>query len=398
MSNIRAYTKKKENAEETDLKKTLGKIRKGSFLKILIGLILIAAIAALAYLFIQNKAYTQYQVVLSADRKSAEGTTCVNFNGNILTYSNDGANCTNVKGTMLWNQTYEMQDPIVVINGGMAAIGDYNGSKIYVMDSQKVVGQIETGMPIRSFSVSRDGIVAAVLDDSSVNAINMFDTSGSTIAHFETTMKESGYPVAVSLSPNSELVGVSYLYADSGELTSNVAFYNFGEVGQNKIDKLVSGYPYKDTVIPELVFMNDTTAFAVADNRLMFYTGKQIPINDAAKDVVLEEEVQSVYYDESRIALVYINSNGETKYLMDVYNQAGKQISTMEFDLEYTDISFNKESIIVYNDSQCAIYSMNGMLKYEGSFAKPIDLFIPTAKENRFICVTKDKIETIELK
>ena len=58
-------------------------------------------------------------------------------------------------------------------------------------------------------------------------------------------------------------------------MSSSIGFYNFSSVGQNYTDNLVGGYGYTDAVVPLLDFMGNDTVFAVADNRLMFYQGKQ---------------------------------------------------------------------------------------------------------------------------
>ncbi|MEG1848822.1 MAG: DUF5711 family protein [Lachnospiraceae bacterium] len=396
MSNIREYERKKENDKNNDFRKKIIQHRFRVLYRTALVLLLIAGIALLLYVQMKNRIYTDYQVVSSVERNHAENTTCMNYNGNILTYSKDGANCSDVKGTVLWNQTYEMQAPMVTINKNIVAMADYNGRTIYIMNQTGMLGEIETGMPIRSISVSESGIVAAVLDDASVNAIYLYDTAGETIAYFKTTMRKSGYPLAVAISDNSEVVAVSYLYADSGLITSNVAFYNFGSVGQNEGDRYVSGYSYEDAVVPELGFMNNTTSFAVADNRLVLYKGKEIPKSNA--EVLLEHEVQSVYYNENYIGLVYMNTDGKSKYAMDIYDTAGKLIHTQLFDLDYTDIYFNEDCIVIYNDTECAIYNLKGIEKYKGNFKNAITLLMPTKQNYRYTAVTSDAIKEIELK
>lgn len=396
MSNIREYEKKKEINKGINFNKKIVQHRLRIFFKIFLGMLVLGGVGFVLSVQMTNRVYTDYQVISSSVRSKVENTVSRNYNGNILTYSNDGANCSDVKGTVLWNQTFEMQNPLIDINGDVVAIADYNGRKIYVMNSTGILGEIETGMPIRKFKVSEDGIVAAVLDDSKINAIYLYATNGDTIAYFKTTMKNSGYPVTLSISDNSKIVAISYLHTDSGMITSNVAFYNFGEVGQNEGDNYVSGYSYQDAIVPELGFMNNTTSFAVADNRLVIYKGKEIPKSEA--EVMLQQEITSVYYDEKYIGLVFVNTNGESKYKIDVYNDMGKLIHTQGFNLDYSEIYFSNDCIIIYNDTECAIYSLKGKEKFNGTFNTSVAALLPTNKIYKYIAVTPDKIETIELK
>lgn len=404
MAEIRRFNNKKEAAtplserrtSTIDYKRVIAAHRLKVLYRIALILLVSAAVAALFYVQYSNRVYTDYQIVSSVNREEADNAISKNLGGKVLTYSNDGASCVNTGGEQLWNQTFEMQNPMLDINNAVAAIADYNGRDIYIVNSEGVLGKVGADMPIRCISVSQTGMVAAVVDDSEVTAIYLYASTGEEIAYFKTTMEKSGYPIEVSLSPNGEIVAVSYLYVDSGLMMSNVAFYNFGQVGQNETDNYVSGYSYSDAVIPQISFMDDENSFAVADNRLVFFKGNQIPTSN--QEVLLSEEIQSVYYNESYVGLFFLNVDGDTKYRMDIYSNSGKKILSQKFDLEYTDIYFNKECVIIYNDSECAIYNMRGVKKFEGTFKQSISTLLPTTVINKYVAVSHGKIEIMELK
>lgn len=344
----------------------------------------------------KNQIYTDYEVKSSISREMINGTTVLNLDGAILTYSKDGVNCADTKGNVLWNQTFEMQNPLITSQGKTAAIADYNGRNIYVMNNESFLGQISTNLPIRNIAVSENGVVAAVLDDSAVTWIYLYDSQGTELGYFKTRMKNSGYPVSVALSGNGQLVLVSFLYVDSGEIKSKVAFYNFGQVGKNESDNFVSGYDYADSVVPFTGFMNSSTAFAVADNRIMFYSGSQIPTS--AAEQLFDEEVQGVYYNSNYVGLVYLNTDGENRYRMDVYNTSGSKVLSKEFNIDYTDIIFYENYFVVYNELECLVCNMKGVEKYNGSFKNTVYAVIPAKDVARYVLVTQDSLETIELK
>ena len=41
----------------------------------------------------------------------------------------------------------------------------------------------------------------------------------------------------------------------AAKTTSYIAFYNFGEVGQNEDDRIVSGYTYDGVVVPQIQYL-----------------------------------------------------------------------------------------------------------------------------------------------
>ena len=407
MSDIRSYMKykqqreKQEKAEkfkvvQKDYRTKIREHRRKYVMAFLLVILIAVAASVIFYIQMKNRVYTDYEVKSSISREMINGTTVLELDGAILTYSKDGVNCSDSKGIILWNQTFEMQNPLVASQGKTAAVADYNGRSIYVMDNEKFLGEISTNLPIRNIAVSTNGIVAAVLDDSSVTWIYLYDSEGNELGYFKTRMKNSGYPVSVALSENGQLVIVSYLYVDSGEIKSKVAFYNFGQVGKNKSDNLVGGYDYADTIVPYVGFMNSSTSFAVADNRIMFYSGSQIPTSAAEK--LLDEEIQSVYYSSNYVGLVYLNTNGEDRYRMDVYNAGGDKILSKEFNIDYTDIVFCNDYFVAYNERECLVCSMNGVEKYNGNFKNTVYALIPTNSVARYVLVTQDSLETIELK
>ena len=405
MSDIRSYMKykqqrekqeKKENTKTVDYRAKIRAHRRKYLISILSVALVAVVVGIILYVQIKNRIYTDYEVKSSISREMINGTTVLNLDGSILTYSKDGVNCSYSKGAVLCNQTFEMQNPLVVIHGKTAVIADYNGRSIYVMDNQSFLGQIDTNLPIRNVAVSENGVVAAVLDDSTVTWIYLYDSQGNELGYFKTRMKNSGYPLSVSLSDNGQLVMVSYLYVDSGEIKSKVAFYNFGQVGKNESDNFVSGYDYVDTIVPYGGFMNSSTAFAVADDRIMFYSGSQIPTSSSEQ--LFDEEVQGVYYNSNYVGLVYLNTDGEDRYRMDIFNTSGEKVLFKKFNIDYTDIIFCEDYFVVYNESECLVSNMSGVEKYNGVFKDTVYALIPTKSVARYVLVTQDALETIELK
>lgn len=400
MTNIRDYMKKKEKKKEKRQEESFGrKILRHRLTLIYRSILIIAVIAAAAAVVVvqmKNRVFTEYQTVLSAPHEHVDGSTAVALGKEILLYSNDGASCLNRNGEALWNQTFEMQAPILEICQNVAAIGDYNGRTIYVMSTEKTLGEIDTKMPIRDFAVSANGIVAAVLDDAKdITWIYLFDTSGNTLAYFKTTMKDSGYPICVTISDDGHLVGISYLYMDNGTMRSSVAFYNFGPVGQNEIDNFVSSYDYVDTVVPFVQFLNHGEAIAAADNRLVFYEGEQKPVSIA--DVLLDGEIEGVYYGEGYVALVYHDVTGNALYKVDIYGSEGKLVDTVMLDMQFSDILFHKEKMIAYSEQECLIHTIAGLDNYKGKFDKQVLRLIPLDASYEYTIVTSDSIDTIEL-
>lgn len=413
MADIRSYTREKAKREreksvkqnrfrlvksedETSFREKLRRHRLTYFYRILLGVLICGAIVVIVSIQYKNRTYTDYEVIDTADLETAGSSIQLRLGSNILAYSKDGARCMDREGNVLWNQTYEMQSPLVSVCGDVAAIGDYNGRTIYIQSAEKQLGTISTNLPIRSLCVAGNGVVAAVLEDTRVTWIYVYDTAGNELLNFHTTMKNTGYPVSVSLSPNALLCMVSYIYVDAGTMKSSVAFYNFDEYGKNQIDNLVGGYDYTDTVVPYVQFMGNNNAFATGDDSIMFYQGSQKP--ELLAVYYFDTEIRSVFYNEDYVGVVFYNDGGDSRYRMEIYSKAGERVRTQEFDLDYMDILFDKDTCIIYNDEECLITTMGGIEKYHGSFKKAVRLLVPGKGQYRYTLVTEDSLDTIQMK
>lgn len=398
MADIKSYMKEKKKRERNraGYKEKIMKHKLTNAYRFM--LVAAAAIALIVVIVVQYRrhVYTDYDIVSSISRERVSGSADLRLGNAILTYSKDGAHCTDAKGNAIWNQTYEFQDVRLAICGSTVAIAEYNGRTIYVQNGEKQVSKITTTMPIREVSVSAEGYVTAVLEGTDVTVINTYSPSGENIYEGEARMNSSGYPAAICLSPDGELLCVSYWYLDAGVVKTNVAFYNFGDVGENVSDCMVGAFFYTDTLVPQVQFMNNSTAFAVGDNRLAIYSGSYAPMEIA--NFMLNEEIQSVFYSDKYIGLVFQSENSERLYRMDVYDASAVMVGSFYFDIEYTDIFFGQNNFVAYNETECVIITLDGNEKFNGEFKKPVRLMLPVGNSYKFLLVTDSSIDTIQMK
>ena len=335
---------------------------------VLIVILLVAGVILLHDYF--NKVYETMEVTSVVDWKPTTGATILPYGTDFVSYSSDGIHCTNAKGQDIWSFSYVMQDPMVEVNGDYVAVADRGGRNIYIYDRTGMIGEISAPSPVQMLRMSAGGVVAAVLDDTNITPVYLYYHDGTTISYFRTTMSQSGYPSAIGISDNGRLVGVSFLYVDNGRITSRVAFYNFGEVGKNETDNFVSGHEYPNELVPMVEFLDDDTAFAVGNDRMMIYEGSQRPTSISENH--LQDEVRSVYHGDGNVGLVYYDKSGQSKYVCDVYDQKGEKNCSIYFDIDYKEIRFSGDQMIIYNSSSCEVYTVKGRFKYKGNLDENI--------------------------
>ena len=397
MTDIRSYMKEREKRKnnQSDYKDKILRHKLTSVYRILLVIAGAAALVALVIVQYKRHVYTDYDIVSSVARESINNTIDIRLGNSILTYSRDGAHCTDTKGQITWNQTYQIQDVLVATSGDTVAIGEYNGRNIYVQNTQQPLGVITTTMPIQEIAVSASGMVTAVLKDTNKTLVHTYSFDGELQLEGEARMNDFGYPAAISLSPGGELSCIAYIYLDANMMKSHLAFYNLGKVGDNYPDLMVSSDSYTD-LIPYIQFMNDNTFFAVGDGCLRIYTGSHQPALEAGH--MYDAEVQSVFYNEEYVGLMFRSDDSDYLYRLDVYNTAAKKVNSFYYNIEYTDLFFDQDNIVVYNETECVITTMNKIEKFHGNFSKPVRLMLPGNSAYRYVLVTESSIDTIQLK
>ncbi|MCR4649453.1 MAG: DUF5711 family protein [Lachnospiraceae bacterium] len=358
-------------------------------------LILAAVIFVVVRVFFLNKEYTKVTEVGSTEFFISTGSDVYRFGNNFIVCNSDGVKCVNYKGEQIWNEAFSMQKPLIDITEGMVAVADYNGSSIYMMDEKNVLGRIDTGMPIRKFKAAGSGYVMAVLDNTDNTPIYVYNTAGEEMLYFNTTMKGYGYPLEIAISDNGILGAVSYLNVDKGSFYSSLGFYNFGEVGQNYQDSLMSSYKYQNALVPEVEFAGNNKAVAVADNRIMFFSGDQMPQSNG-EILITEEKILSVYEDKNYVALFYESEDSAYNFRADIYDYDARLRDKVYFDIEHTNVFFDNNRIVLYNNEEVLIHVIGGRDKFIGTLEDGILALIPTSSPKRFIQVTPNRIKTLE--
>jgi len=386
----------KYEANDKEFKKKLARHRRLIAYKVIFVVAVVLIVGLAIYLSYKNMVYSDYTILKTRQYEDSSGANFRKFNGNVLKYSRDGATAFNMENDMLFNQTYEMQNPMVDICGDYVAIGDYKGTKIYILNSQGLQGQIDTTLSVQRFSIASNGNIAVVLEEDEITWVRLYNKDGQIVASDRTTMRKSGFPFSMDISDNGIMLNISYLYIDSGKISSSVAFYNFGSVGQNEIDNLVSGYNYDNETVTYVQFMSDNTAFSLGNTNFSIFEGDQRP--ERVFETTLEDEVCSVFYCKDYIGLVYKLTSDLTPFRIDVYNTKGDIVLSKEFALDYTDIIFNKDLVIIYNANECVMYDMNGVEKYKGWFKNSIITMVPESGKTKYLFVSGSRTDEVQLK
>ena len=380
------------NVEEIKLKVKLQKRQK---IRRMAGVaIVIALIIAGTYLLLAYQEYNNVNTLKTYTNAGSDNNSYQSFGNGIVRYTSDGVVYLDKSNTVLWNQSYQIQNPVIEVNDQSFAIADQGGNTIMVFTEEGLKGEIETSLTIEKFTVSEQGIVSALLRDGDEPQIVSYDATGNVLVEHLVDVSTTGYPIALGMSPDGNLLGVSYLMAQDGVLTSKVIYYNFGSVGQDKTNHQVQTADYADTVMPTLYFMDADTSIAVGDNSFVIYEGTQIP--EAKKTVAINKEIKSTFHTNRYIGFVLKNTD-TSGYELRIYNASGNQVMSTKFVGEYSNIKMVGRQVIMFEGSRACIFGLNGIQKFRGRLTMDADDIIPVFGLNKYLLINANETQIVRL-
>ncbi len=358
--------------------------------------IIIILIIFLINVYSSNMAYTGYDILRSVTREDGDSASYLQYGDGYIRYSNDGIAYYKNDGTAIWNHTYEINNAQVRICGDYIAVGNITGRNFYVYNKSGLKAEIDAAMTITQIDVAQQGVTAVSLEDGNTNYINMYDADGNKLSYIITSLTGDGYPVDMALSDDGSKLVVSYVSVSGEELQTNVAFYNFSDVGQNSVDRLVGGFNhYGSSVVGRVEFVNNNTVIALAEDRVSFYSISQYP--ELKEEVTFEDQLQKVTYNNEYIGLLFNNADSVDKYRMLIYNMKGQKVSELFFSEDYRNFEFNKDSLLLYNEKVFTIMNIKGKTKYQDNFDMTIEKIIPLDSGQRFLVFNSKYVQEIKL-
>lgn len=396
---IREHREEREPVRDLDeYKNRLELSRKKSYIRI--GIIAAAIVlgAFLIKFLVEHHKYSGYAVTETSEKLDSSVTQYLDLNGKMLRFSGDGASLASAADTAIWSDSYQMSVPAAVSFGTVAAVYDQKGTQVAVYDEDGKLGSFQTEFPIMKASVSGQGGVALILEDSDNTLINYYSAQGSLIASSSSNMRNPGYPVDLSVSEDGLYMAVSYLIPDGDTISSYLAFYNFGSAGKNKEDNLVDGFRFAGVLVPKVQYLDNDTLIAYREDGFSVYKGKQKP--KETKSVTFEDEIVSSFSDGSNLGFVFANDrkNSEQPFRMEVYNDSGRRRMTADFDVVYDKIKFSGSQIIMNNATQISIFSMKGVEKFTGNIQEGNIFEVLKTGMNRYTIAYNGGVITFKLK
>lgn len=381
-------------------------MRKEKGFSIVIVLILLIIVFAIAYVifikpnyFLINGGTLYLEPVMVQPLDPMKKETIYAHNSAIYLCSRDGLEKKNSAMESVWSKSFYIDQPLLLGSKNYMAVVAINGKTAYLFNEAGFIQQITVEHPIILASLSETGYLALVQENDDAHAIELFDFKGNPVVYRNTRFRQDGYPIGITLSDDSKKMVVSYVYIGDNVLETKISFLDFSENGERYTDRIIGGSIMQETLAPGLYFLNNEAMVVVGDNRIDFFSIKEVP--ELVKTIVVEDLIQYVAIANEELTVYYQDnllptSESKAKQLV-TYDKSGHIVFQETFEDGIDNIVEGSNSIYVIDQSVVKHYKGRRLVwqstlhqEPEAIFELNSELLIGTYRQNFEIYKKKD--------
>lgn len=316
---------------------------------------------------------------------------------NIVRTSKDGVTMMDMKGTTIWDKTFNMMNPKVVKVKDYLAVGDISSTNLYLFNENGFVRNYNVNYPILMFDINENGIVAIIGQSNKGHIIELYDKDGNKIIERQTFLENDGHPLGFDISPDGTKMVTSYLYVKGSSVISNLTFFNFSDTGQEYDERVTGGFSVEGTVVPEVKFLNNEKVSAVGDNQILFYNVDIVP--EEIKKIEVANEINKVNYTEDKLLILFgrvvKNESDYEENSLATFNNEGKELNVTEFDCQITSLIGNEDKYYVESELFIREY-YNGKINWESTLKGDMKDIIPIGN-NKLLIILQNEYEVVKI-
>ena len=343
------------------------------------------------------RSFDSYEVADTTERNSTGASNYIGFGDYLLEYSKDGISCTDARQGVVWNQAFEMLSPKVEVCGEYLVVYDAGGTKIFIMTETGLQKDLEMASPVQEVCIANQGTIAVLMKEGQESQVKLFDKKGNELANGKFYADKGGFPIDIALSHDATKLAVDMVDVSKGGVDTIITFYNFGAVGQSEIDNNVGSYTIEGMLLPEIHYVSESQMIGVGTGKVLIFDGAQKP--ELSKEIVLEEEILSCFYNDKYIGIVFDDIETENSWKIKVMDVRGMTVMENKISIAYEKIEFlANDEICVTNVNECEIFTTHSIKKFSYTFDKELYKILSGNNSQNYTFIFKDTIEEVKLK
>lgn len=329
---------------------------------------------------------------------------------NIFFTSKDGMSLLDKKGNVVWTDTFSMTTPVMLSDGEYTAVADKGAKTMNVYNLKGKVYTVNTEGVITTFAINSLGYSVVMCQSTGENDYTAFCYSpDGNVAFKGSYVAKDGLPIAVDISDDGRIIGVSFVNISRIKVKSKINFYFVNTEDAKTTDNsdaIFAGVEMDGEIAAIVHFMPDNSCIISTDAK-MYSIGGRI----TNKENYIENwKVEYPNYvsafnivDDKYIAVAYgnaktINGNEDNVNTVHWFNLRGNEIGTAKFDETITAMYSNMESTIVAMGKVFDAMDVRGKHIWEYRALQTVNSMQFFDSTDRIILATANKMQLFNVK
>ena len=311
----------------------------------------------------------------------------------------DGIKALSLEGEEIWADTHTMKNIAITQRMPYFAVSEKMGRLVSIFDTHGKKADIKFANPVVYFSMNKRGDIVVVEKTKDGHVVSGYDEKGNSLGVKRITyVQDAGYPTVAEISPDGTVILISYLNTNDAQIVSNVIAIAIGSDGLAKVDSILYGTTYTNTVLSEIEFISQNNWVAIGDNGMSFNTL-------GGEEIEKTEETYSNYIsildrliDWQGVNYAAISSTKPTRSTVHpvetlvLYSQEGEKVTELILDNPATYLYGDGKTIVMGNDRKFTAYNRLGKKRWEYTATKDIQKMIPLHPGQQVIMISKGKV------
>ncbi len=322
----------------------------------------------------------------------------------LILVTEDGVKAFSLEGEEVWADTHTIKNISIAQRTPYFAVSEKGGKTISIFDTHGKKVDIKFANPVMYFSMNKKGDIVVIESTKDGHVISAFDQSGNSLGvKWITYVEDVGHPTVAEISPDGKTILVSHINTSNTQVTSNIIAIEVGSDELTKVDNILYGETYKNTIISEVEFVDGRTWIAVGDNIMSF---NQI-------DGTEIEKISNLYYTYAPVLERLVDWQGisypvissvnpvmstvHSVEKLNFFSPKGEEVEEFDLGSSVTYMYSDGKTTVIGSDRHFTSYNALGKKRWEYTATKDVQKMIPLYGQQKVIMISKGKVELMQV-
>ena len=286
-----------------------------------------------------------------------------------------------------------LKNAVTAAQGDYCIVGEKDASKVYMINSNAKIWDLEVQGTILDVSVNKNGYAAIIYKQVGYKSlIKVIKPDGEELF---TTYLASNYAIDAEVSNDNKTLAVAELDTDGVNISSVIEFVDMSDLESKNSKKITLE---EDTLLTNIKYDSKNRLVAQTDKNILLLENDEI--KTFAEDFSEKTKIVSIENSNNPITISKVeNGLFDTKYLLEIYEYktSGSSVKNYQIEEAPSIVAVKDDKIAMLLEKELIVVNSSGKLVKKYDVLGNIKSIIIYNNGNALAVVYRDKIEFMKI-